>query len=147
MSIAKFNPNFLTIFWGPFFLTGFETGEFMTAALTTPERYTGKQAFGRSIHVQSTDTSGVVTLRFQADSPSLIVLAAQQKIDLAPGGNVLYPIIAKDNNGLDVVTSPLARIWNTPNLTFSDGEPAPREWMFRCEPLDIFHGGIAYVNG
>lgn len=147
MSIAKFDPNLVKATWGPILLTGFEAGEFISAALNVPDRYTFKSAFGRSIHTLSTDTSGIITMRFQGDSPSLALIMAQIKIDQAPGGNVVLPIMVKDNNGFDVVVSPLARIVNIPALSFNDGDQSPREFMWRCEPLEIFHGGIASVNG
>lgn len=147
MSIAKYDPNLVTVLWGPFILNGFEAGEFITATMTSVERYTAKSAFGRSIHTQVTDQSGTVTMRFQADSPSLIVLATQLAIDQAPGGNILFPLIIKDNNGFDAITSPLARLWSQPVLSHNDGDQAPREFMWRCEPLVIFHGGIASING
>jgi hypothetical protein len=72
--------------WGPILFVGFEGGEFITAELAVPQRYSRKQAFGRAIHTQSTDTGGTVTVRLQADSPTIALLSAQLKADLAPGG-------------------------------------------------------------
>ncbi len=34
-----------------------------------------------------------------------------------------------------------------PNLEHTDGEASPREFKWWCEPLLIYHGGIASVNG
>ncbi len=147
MSVAKFNPNTVTMTWGPILMVGFEGGEFITAELAAPQRYTRKQAFGRAIHTQTTDTGGTVTVRLQADSPSIALIMAQIKIDTAPGGNVLFPLLVKDLSGLDVVVSPLARCINIPTMAFSTDDPAPREFVFQCEPLEIFHGGIASLNG
>ncbi|TXH41743.1 MAG: hypothetical protein E6Q97_36915 [Desulfurellales bacterium] len=146
MSVAKYNPLLVTVQWGPFKLVGFETGEFITAEMTSQDRYTFKSAFGRSIHTQITDMSGMVTMRFQADSPSLFVINTQLKLDLAPGGNIVFPLIVKDNNGLDVCTSPYARVMNIPPMSHNDGDQAPREFRWRCDPLDIVHGGIFSQN-
>lgn len=147
MSVAKFDPNTVTMTWGPIVMIGFEAGEFIVAELASPQRYTRKQAFGRAIHTQTTDTGGTVTVRLQADSPSIALIAAQIKADAAPGGNVLLPLLVKDLSGLDVVVSPLARCINIPTMSFSTDDPAPREFIFQCEPLDITHGGIFSQNG
>ncbi len=144
MSNAKYSPELVTVLWGPFQLTGFESGEFITATMNSVERYTRKAAHGRSIHTQVTDKGGMVTMRFQADSPALLVISTQIAIDLAPGGNVILPLIVKDSNGLDVITSPLARCVTIPVMSHNDGDQAPREFVWWCEPLEIFHGGIAY---
>jgi len=64
-------------------------------------------------------------------------------IDLAPGGNVVFPLIVKDLNGLDTIVSPAARLVTIPVLEHNDGEQGPREYMWWCEPLVIFHGGSA----
>ena len=147
MSIAKFDPKLLIVTWGPFLLNGFESGTAVTATLYQPERYTRKSSRGRAIHTQVTDNGGSVTMRFQADSPTLPLLAAQMIIDLAPGGNVVFPLIVKDLNGLDSIVSPAARLVTIPVLEHNDGEQGPREYMWWCEPLVIFHGGIASING
>ncbi len=147
MSNAKFDPTIVKVMWGPYMLTGFEAGAYITATMNSVQRYTRKSSFGRSVHTQVTDLGGSVTMRFQADSPALIVLSTQMVIDQQPGGNVILPLMIKDNNGLDVVTSPLARCVSTPVLEFNDGDQGPREFEFWCEPLVIFHGGISYLNG
>ena len=146
MSNAKYDPNLVTVLWGPFLLTGFEAGEFITATMAQTERYIRKSAFGRSIHTLVTDLGGMVTMRFQADSPSLKILATQYVADQAPGGNVILPLIIKDNNGLDAIASPLARLITIRSLTHNDGDQAPREFQWMCEPLVIFHGGIFAQN-
>jgi hypothetical protein len=146
VSIAKFNPNTVVMTWGPILFVGFENGEFITAELAAPARYTRKQAFGRAIHTQSTDTGGTVTVRLQGDSPTILLLSAQIKLDLAPGGNVLFPLLVKDMSGFDVVVSPLARCITIPTLAFSSDDPPPREFVFQCEPLDLTHGGILSQN-
>lgn len=147
MSNAKYDPNLVSALWGPIILTGFEAGAFITAAMFSPQRYTRKSAFGRSIHTQVTDKGGNVMMRFQADSPVLVLLSAQLAIDLAPGGNVAFPLIVKDLNGLDAIVSPVARLVSIPTLEHNDGDQGPREFEWWCEPLEIFHGGIASVNG
>ena len=147
MSIAKYDPNLVTVIWGPFLLNGFEGGAFITATMNSVERYTRKAAFNRAIHTQVTDQGGSVTMRFQADSPSLKVLATQIEIDQLPGGNVVFPLIVKDNNGLDAIASPVARIITIPVMEHNDGDQAPREFVWWCEPLKIFHGGIFSING
>lgn len=147
MSVAKFDPNTVTMTWGPIQFVGFEGGEFITAEMRVPQRYTVKQAFGREIHTQTTDVGGTVTVRLQADSPTLILLQAQIDIDQAPGGNVLLPLMVKDLSGLDVVVAPLARCISIPTLAFTTDDPGPREFMFACSPLKITHGGISANNG
>lgn len=147
MSNAKYDPVLVVAQWGPFFLTGFEAGEFIVATMNSVERYSRKAAFNRSIHTKVTDRGGSVTMRFQADSPVLSVLSAQYLIDDAPGGNVIYPLIVKDVNGADSITSPLARLVTVPTLSHNDGDQAPREFVWWCEPLVIFHGGIASIPG
>ncbi len=147
MSNAKYDPRLVSFIWGPLNLTGFAAGEFIVAAMRSSERYTWSGAFGRSVHTLVTDRSGMVTARFGPDSPSLVLLAQQIAIDQAPGGNVLLPLMVKDNNGLDAVVSPLARLVSIPNMAHNDGDQAPREFVWWCEPLEIFHGGIAYVTG
>ena len=93
------------------------------------------------------DKGGEVMMRFQGDSPSLALIMAQMIIDQAPGGNVVFPLIIKDLNGLDSVVSPVARCVAIPNLEHTDGEASPREFKWWCEPLLIYHGGIASING
>lgn len=147
MSVAKFDPNTVTMTWGPILFVGFENGEFITCEMAAPQRYTRKHAFGRAIHVQSTDFGGTVTVRLQGDSPTIALLQAQIDIDQAPGGNVLFPLLVKDLSGLDVVVSPLARCITIPTLAFSTDDAPPREFVFQCEPLKITHGGIFAQNG
>lgn len=147
MSTAKYDPNIVTALWGPIIMTGFEAGAYITATMFSVERYTRKSSRGRAIHTQVTDNGGSVTMRFQADSPTLPLLAAQMITDLAPGGNVVFPLIVKDLNGLDSIVSPAARLVTIPVLEHNDGEQGPREYMWWCEPLVIFHGGIASING
>lgn len=147
MSVATFDPNTVTMTWGPIVMVGFEGGEFITAELAVPQRYSRKQAFGRAIHTKATDTGGTVTVRLQADSPSIALIMTQIVADLAPGGNVLLPLLVKDLSGLDVVVSPLARCISIPTLAFSTDDPPPREFVFQCEPLNITHGGISAQNG
>ena len=88
MSNAKYDPNLVKAMWGPIILIGFESGAFITATMNAVERYTRKAAFNRSIHTQVTDNGGSVTMRFQADSPSILPLQTALKTDLAPGGIV-----------------------------------------------------------
>ena len=147
MSNAKYDPNLVKAMWGPIILIGFESGAFITATMNAVERYTRKAAFNRSIHTQVTDNGGSVTMRFQADSPSILPLQTALKTDLAPGGNVVLPLIVKDLNGLDTIISPLARLISIPVLEHNDGDQAAREFVWWCEPLEIFYAGIASLNG
>ena len=145
--MAKYNPTLVIASWGPILLNGFAGGAFISATMRSNERYTWKGAFGRSIHTQVTDNSGTVTMRFQADSPSILPLQTAMKVDLAAYGNVTHPLIVKDLNGLDTILSPIARLVTIPVLEHNESEAADREFVWWCEPLEIFHGGIAFLNG
>ena len=147
MSNAKYDPTNVAAQWGPIILTGFAPGAYITAQMFAPTRYQRTSARGRSVHTLVTDKGGQVMMRFQGDSPSLALIMAQILIDEAPGGNVVFPLIIKDLNGLDSVVSPVARCVSIPNLEHTDGEANPREFEWWCEPLFIYHGGIASING
>jgi len=86
-------------------------------------------------------------MTFKAWRLAFGVIGYHARANQAPGGNVVFPLIIKDLNGLDSVVSPVARCVAIPNLEHTDGEASPREFKWWCEPLLIYHGGIASVNG
>lgn len=95
---------------------------------------------GKTIRVKNLNKQGTITFTLQQNSPMNDVLAAASALDEATNA-ALGPFSLTDLNGTTVVFAANACIAKPTAAEFAK-DPTDREWVLKCDNLQIFVGGI-----
>jgi len=132
-------PHEVSVIFGAIILSGFMTGTIIEVARNEKlfKQITGVD--GEGADVKSNNRSGTVKITLLQTSLTNQALSAIHFLDETSNAGV-YPLIIKDNNGLDLVFSPACRLEGPPDVSYSDDVDG-REWTFICNVLEINAGG------
>lgn len=139
MTVATYQPDFVTVAFRGVPITGFAPGSFITAARNNDSWNISVGSGGDATRAKSGDKSGRVTLTLLGSSASNATLSAMAIIDERAGTEV-GPLAVKDLSGADTVVAGTAWITKPPDLEKSN-EESNREWVFETDNLEIFAGG------
>jgi hypothetical protein len=139
MTIATYQPDFVTVAFNGVPITGFAPGTFVSAARNNDTWNMSVGSGGDATRAKSGDRSGRVTITLLGSSKSNAALAAMAKIDERLGTQVA-PLQVKDLSGDDLVFCGTAWIVKPPNIEKSN-EETNREWIFETDDLETYAGG------
>lgn len=144
MTVATYQPDFVTAAFRGVPLTGFAPGSFITATRNNDSWNISVGSGGDATRAKSGDKSGRVTLTLLGSSASNATLSAMAAIDERDGSQV-GPLAIKDLSGADTCVAGTAWIVKPPDLEKSN-EETNREWIFETDNLEIFAGGNVPVT-
>ena len=144
MTVATYQPDFVTVAFAGIPITGFAPGTFVNAARNNDSWNLSVGSGGDATRAKSGDKSGRVTITLLGSSASNASLSALAAVDEKAGTSV-YPLLVKDLSGADVVTAGTAWIVKPPDLEKSN-EETNREWIFETDDLEIVAGGNVPVT-
>ncbi len=98
-------------------------------------------ADGEALRMLSNDRRGLITVTLLPNASFNLTLSALGNLDALTGGGT-FPILIKNNLGLDLYASPTAWVRRIPEGIFSK-TIEPRVWEIDCIELAMVHGGIA----
>lgn len=139
MTVATYQPDFVTVAFNGVPITGFAPGTFVSAARNNDSWAISVGSGGDATRAKSGDKSGRVTITLLDSSASNAVLSGFEQTDQRLGTGV-GALLVKDLSGADVVTAGTAWIVKPPDLEKSN-ESSTREWVFETDNLEIFAGG------
>lgn len=139
MTVATYQPDYVTVAWSGIPITGFAPGSFINAARNNDSWNLSVGSGGDATRAKSGDRSGRVTITLLGSSASNTALSHAAALDERDGSQV-GPLLIKDLSGADVVVAGTAWIVKPPDLEKSN-EETNREWVFECDNLEIFAGG------
>ncbi len=95
---------------------------------------------GEGLHVLSNDRRGLITVTLLPNASFNLTLSMLANLDALTGGGT-FPVLIKNNLGLDVYAAPICRIRRLPEKIVSKSvEVLP--WEIEAADLAMFHGGI-----
>ena len=139
MTVATYQPDFVTIAYLGVPITGFAPGTFVSAVRNNDSWNISVGSGGDATRAKSGDKSGRVTITLLGSSASNAALSALAVTDEQSGTSV-GPLLVKDLSGADVVKAGTAWIVKPPDLEKSN-EETNREWIFETDVLEIVAGG------
>jgi len=144
MTIATYQPDFVTVAFQGVPLTGFAPGTFVSAARNNDSWNISVGSGGDATRAKSGDKSGRVTITLLGSSASNAALSALAANDERVGTSV-GPLAVKDLSGADVVFAGTAWIVKPPDIEKSN-EETNREWVFETDVLEMYAGGNVPVT-
>lgn len=139
MTVATYQPDFVTVAFFGIPLTGFAPGTFINAERNEDSWNLSVGSGGDATRAKSGNRSGRVTLTLLGSSASNAALSAIVELDERSGTQV-GALLVKDLSGADVCTAGTAWIVRPPTLEKSN-EETNREWIFETDVLEIVAGG------
>ncbi len=139
MTVATYQPDFVTVAFNGVPITGFAPGTFVSAVRNNDSWNISVGSGGDATRAKSGDRSGRVTITLLGSSGSNAALSALAEVDERTGASV-GPLVVKDLSGADNVKAGTAWIVKPPDLEKSN-EETNREWIFETDVLEIFAGG------
>lgn len=139
MTVATYQPDFVTVAFNGVPITGFAPETFISAVRNNDSWNLRIGSGGDGTRAKSGDKSGRVTLTLLGSSASNAALTAIAIADEASGTGV-GPLVVKDLSGADTVKAGTAWIVKPPDLEKAN-EETDREWIFETDNLEIFAGG------
>jgi hypothetical protein len=139
MTVATYQPNFVTVAFQGVPITGFAPGTFVSAVRNNDSYNLTIGSGGDGTRAKSGDKSGRITITLLGSSASNATLSAIAKLDETAGTGV-GALLVKDLSGADVVTAGTAWITKPADQEKSN-EETNREWIFETDNLEILSGG------
>ena len=141
MSLYTFDPNQVTVTWGPYIITGFAESPMLSVVLDKPRWNEEDDIHGNCIRYGVKSTTGTITLTLTQASPSNDTLSLVSKIDSRLGTGAL-PLTIKDNNGTSEFKTLHAWVKNPPDATMANTTGNNREWNMTASGIDYHFGGL-----
>lgn len=141
MSLHTFDPNQLTVTYGPYIITGFAESPMVTVELDKPRWNTEDDVHGNSIRYGVKSTTATITLTLTQGSPSNDTLTLISKLDTQFGTGAL-PFTIKDNSGTSEFKALRAYIESTPSAAYANTTGNNREWTIKAAGIDYNFGGL-----
>lgn len=139
MTVATYQPDFVTVAFAGIPITGYAPGSFVSAARNNDSWNLSVGSGGDGTRAKSGDKSGRVTLTLLGSSKSNAALSALATLDERTGAGV-GPLLVKDLSGADVITAGSAWIVKPADQEKSN-EETNREWVIEALNLEIVNGG------
>ncbi len=143
MTVQTFDPKDLAVTVDGQLLSGFGE-ELISAERDNPQVDDLAGAQGDVARVMTNDKRGSVTLTLLQTSPANLILSNLWNADGVDGANIIFPFLAKDNRGSDVISAEDAWISEGPTVVYSKNVEE-RAWIIRCGKLDMVIGGVPDV--
>jgi hypothetical protein len=138
--LANYNPRDVIITFGPWIITGYAEGSFVTVERQEDTWSLKVGADGDSTRVKNNNRSGHVKLTLTQVSPANDYLAASAVADELNGSGV-QPVLVKDRNGTTLCAA--GKCWVKKPASVQFGKDASdREWTLETNDLVIFPGGV-----
>jgi len=144
MTVATYQPDFVTVAFQGVPITGFAPDTFVSATRNNDSFNIRVGAGGDATRAKSGDKSGRVTITLLGSSASNAALSAISKLDEQTGAGV-GALLVKDLSGADVITAGTAWIVKPPNIE-KGTEETNREWVFETDNLEMVAGGNVPVT-
>lgn len=144
MTVATYQPDFVTVAYLGAPITGFAPGTFVSAVRNNDTWNISVGSGGDATRAKSGDKSGRVTITLLGSSASNAVLSAFASVDERAGTSV-GPLLVKDLSGADVIKAGTAWIVKPADQEKSN-EETNREWIFETDDLEITSGGNVPVT-
>lgn len=144
MTVATYQPDFVTVAFAGVPIIGFAPGTFISAVRNNDSWNLSVGSGGDATRAKSGDRSGRVTITLLGSSASNAALSALAAIDERTGASVA-PLAVKDLSGADTVIAGTAWIVKPADQEKSN-EETNREWIFETDHLEIVSGGNVPVT-
>lgn len=136
----SYNPSLVTMTWAGQIIGGFAEGTFIEVERNEDAFSLVVGAGGEAARVMNRNRSGRVTLTLLASSQSNDVLSAIQNTDELSATGVA-PLFLKELNGTTACHSENAWLMRPANVERAK-EMSEVQWVFECEDLNMFVGGL-----
>jgi hypothetical protein len=139
MAVKNYDPDRVSMIFGPVILHGLADGSFLTVEYNEDAFTLQVGSDGESCRSRSNNNSARVTFKLGQWSNSNDLLSGLFVADLLSGVGV-FPLLIKDNNGTTLHAAETAWITKFPTAEF-DREAGSREWVIETDSLQSFVGG------
>ena len=138
--LRTYDPKKVAVIVGGIVMSGFAEDTYVKAE-RSEDAFTKKVGVdGEVSRSRQHNKSGELTISLMQSSPSNAVLSGFALLDETKGAGVV-PVLVQDFSGTSIYISTKAWIRKHPAAEFGK-EVGNREWVFDCDVLDPFTGGI-----
>ena len=139
MSVKKYDPNKVTIVFGPVIIGGFQDGTFVSVDFNEDAYTLQIGVDGEGCRSRSNNDSATIIFTLGQWSETNDELSIIHNTDKLTGFGI-YPLMIKDENGTTLYAAETAWIRKFPMSDF-DREAVSREWALETDKLNAFIGG------
>lgn len=139
-NVDTYDPKDITVTIAGRIITGF-ADDVVTVERETNQVEDEAGADGDVTRWITNDKRGTITVSLLPTSSDNAFLSALMIADEETGDGI-FPMLIKDQRGLDLHAAPNAWVQQAPRMVYRKGVEA-REWRFRTNRLQIFAGGAS----
>ncbi len=139
--VDTYDPKDIIFNAAGFILTGYMNGTYVEVDRESNQVEDEVGAEGDVVRRLTNDKRGNIIVTLLQSSRSNLILSGLARADEL-SGNGIFPVLVKDNRGLDMFLAPNAWIQKIPQIIYRDGIEG-RKWIFRTNNLQMVVGGYA----
>lgn len=137
--VDTYDPKDIILIVSGAIITGYAQDSFLVVDRESDQVEDEVGAEGDVVRRITNDRRGSITVTLLQSSRSNLILSGLAKADELTG-NGIFPVIVKDNRGLDLHLAPSSWIQKMPQTTYRSGIEG-REWIIRTNELQMVVGG------
>jgi hypothetical protein len=139
MPVKTYDPKEVAVTVGPYELSNFADGSFITVERDEDSFSLQVGTDGEGTRSKTNNRSGTITVRLMQSSDSNSILDSYKKLDEFSNSGQ-FPLFIKDNSGTSFHSAESAWVQKEPSSEY-DREALEREWVIRTDNIQSNHGG------